>query len=190
VWTAHPCPCVSPGPCADAHSVLCSAWYVGGFQRWTGVWRHCASLGQVLFMASQRAMEPVGHSGAHLLSTRLPQCDGSSSPAQGQPKQAGQGTQPPGPWEVKEDPLAGLATRWDLARHGAVSPEGQAVPGTGHLQTLRSGSEPLGLGEEMAARAGPEQDPGRRPREGSGRKAQGWAGWCAGSRPSRSSQRG
>ena len=66
--------------------------------------------------------------------------------------------------------MAGLAACWDLARHGAVGSEGQAVPGTGHLQTL-SRSEPLGLGEEMAARAGPGQDLGRRPREGSGRKA-------------------
>lgn len=132
----------------------------------------------------------MGHPWGHLPSTQLPQCDGSSSSAQGQPGQAGQGTQLPGPWEVKEGPLAGLATRWDLARRGAVSPEGQAVPGTGHLQTLRSGSEPLGLGEEMAARAGPEQDPGRRPREGSGRKAQGGPVGALAARPSRSSQRG
>lgn len=103
--------------------------------------------------------------------TPAPPPQGSSSAAQGRPELVGQGTQLPGSWEVKEGPLARLPTRWDLARHGALSLEGRAVPGTGHLQTLRSGSEPVGLGEEMAARAGPEQDPGRRPRQGSGRKA-------------------
>ena len=86
--------------------------------------------------------------------------------------------------------MAGLAALWDLARQGTGSSEGQAVPGTGHLQTPRSGSEPPGPREEMAARAGPAQDPGRRPREGSGRKAQGWACWRAGGPPERNGQRG
>lgn len=62
---------------------------------------------------------------------------------------------------------------------------GQAVPGAGHLQTGRNGSEPSGPGEEMAAWAGPEQDPGRRD-GGSGRKAPGWAGQRAGGPPPRS----
>lgn len=135
-------------------------------------------------------MEPLGHPSGRLLGTPLPPCHGTSSPAQGQPEQAGQGPQLLGSWEVKEGPLAGPAARWEPARRGAVPSEGRAVPGTGHLQTLRSGSEPLGPGRGNGGAGRPRTGSGKVAEGGERPEGTGWVAGCAGSCAVRSDPRG
>lgn len=123
--------------------------------------------------------------GTPRLGTPLPQCDVSFSPAQGH--QSRQWCQAPGRGRNAPCPAGctlGPGQAWPCLLRGL------AVPGAGHLQTERNRSEPPGPGEEMAAWAGPEQDPGRRAGGRSGRKAPGWAGQRAGGPPPRSGRQG
>lgn len=123
--------------------------------------------------------------GTPRLGTPLPQCDASFSPAQGH--QSSQWCQAPGGGRKAPCPAGctlGPGKAWPCLLRGPV------VPGAGHLQTERNRSEPPGPGEEMAAWAGPEQDPGRRAGGRSGRKAPGWAGQRAGGPPPRSGRQG
>lgn len=84
--------------------------------------------------------------------------------------------------------LARPAALWALARHGTVSGDRRfRAPAICRLGGMKVS---LQAREEMAARAGPEQDPGRRAEGGSGRKAPGWAGQRAGGPPPRSGRHG